>query len=287
MLKIKAPAKINIGLNISRKLADGFHEIETFMQTIDLCDIITISDSDDFKFNYSGFNFPDDEENLCVKAYKSFVYHTGFAPKVSIELDKKIPVGAGLGGGSSDAAAVIKGLNIYTEAGLSASKLADIGSSIGSDIPFFLIAREGSALCSGKGGIVEPMLPLWTGYTVITYTGIQISTAEAYKRIDENLTNLEKNVNLKRYIAYHFPAKKGLNELKNDFSEIVFNWYSELGEIALLLRRAGAEYSDLSGSGSAVFGLFPELVEAQKALTALPDNIFKTVASTPVPEHLA
>jgi 4-diphosphocytidyl-2-C-methyl-D-erythritol kinase len=287
LLEIKAPAKINIGLNIGRKRPDGFHEIETFMQTVDLSDYIAISDTDEFQFKTSGYEFPVDEENICVRAYKLFASRIGYAPKVAIELKKNIPVGAGLGGGSSDAAAVIKGLNIYTESGLSDRELADMGSSIGSDIPFFLSAPRGSAFCTGRGDLVKPMKPVWIGYAVIAFTGVHISTAEAYKRIDENLTNLKKNVNLKRYIAHHFPAKKGLNKFKNDFSEIVFNWYSELEEIALLFTRAGAEYSNLSGSGSAVFGLFLKLGDAQKALTMLPDKIFKTVASTPVPEHLA
>ena len=262
---------------------DGYHNIETFMQTVSAYDLIKIESSEKFQFSSVGYDFPEDEENLCVKAFRLFTEYTGIKRPVKIELEKHIPVGAGLGGGSSDAAAIIRGLNDIWGCGLNNEELSSVGAKIGSDVPFFLQAVTGAAMCSGHGEIVETYHPVFTGHVIIVFTGQNISTKWAYKNIDENLINFKKNVNLKRYILQDFPAKKGLNGLKNDFSKIVFGQFRELEKIVTALNEQGSVYSSLSGSGSAVFGLFTDEMKAERAYNSLPDFVFKAIGDTPAP----
>jgi 4-diphosphocytidyl-2-C-methyl-D-erythritol kinase len=127
------------------------------------------------------------------------------------------------------------------------------------------------------------MEPLFKGTVLIVFTGLKISTKEAYKNIDRNLTNNKKNPKLKGYILQTFPAKMGLTSLKNDFSPVVFQQYRDLEGLALLLDKQGSLYSSLSGSGSAIYGLFSDAEEAHRAFNNLPDLAFKVVANTPAP----
>ena len=280
-----APAKINIGLEIGDSLPDGYHYIETFMQTVDYYDIVKIEESDELSFNCTSYDFPSDELNLCQKAYEVFASGIGRRTAVSIELIKRIPVGAGLGGGSSDAAAVIRLLNSIWAAGLSDDELSSIGAEVGADVPFFLTAAEGAAVCSGKGERVLPARPLWEGWAVIVFTGLVISTGWAYRIFDQNLINNKKVLNLRSLISECFPAQKGLSGLRNDFSDLVFQKYPILNEAALSLKEQGASFSSLSGSGSAVYGLFRTEDEAVKAVVRLPSYHFKIAVRTPAPNY--
>ncbi len=285
MLRIPAPAKINIGLQIGSLMESGYHYLETFMQTVSVFDFVEIGLSEEFIFRVQGYDFPIGERNLCVIAYEKFCQAMNTYFPVEIKLQKNIPVGAGLGGGSSDAAAVLKGLNVLMNAGCSTDELTEIGSQIGADVPFFLKARRGAAICSGKGEVVEAYEPLWIGWVMLVFMGVSISTEEAYRALDDNLTNCQKNVNLKRYILSCFPVQKGLNGVENDFQEIVFRKYPVLNEVALYLKSQGSSYSSLSGSGSAVYGLFESEPQAMRALAEAPDWSYKVLARTPVPLH--
>lgn len=285
MLKIPAPAKINIGLQVGNMRYDGYHPIQTFMQTVELYDWIYLDDAEEFVFSTMNFKFPADEKNLCVKAYEAFSQAVGIDKQVSIKLEKNIPMGAGLGGGSSDAAAVIWGLNRLWSTGLSNTEMADIGGRVGSDVPFFLAAPDGAGFCSGRGEIVEQMDPVFNGWALIVYDGIYISTKEAYRLIDINLTNCKKIINLRSFVSHCFPAQKGLIGVTNDFFDIVRFQHPVLQEIALSLERQGSSYSSLSGSGSAVFGLFNTESEAKAAKLNLPPYRFIYSAATPAPNH--
>lgn len=280
---VQAPAKINLGLEIGNRRPDGYHPLETFMQTVALFDTVTLNDSSVFSFISAGYDFPQAEKNLCRLAYEMFCDYCRIDQAVSIDLLKRIPVGAGIGGGSSDAAAVIRGLNRLWNTGLTTGQMAEIGTRIGSDVPFFIAATEGAAFCSGRGEIIEPLPAWWKGWAVIVFTGLHISTAEAYKNFDENLTNCQKSLTLKRFISSCFPVYKGLNDVKNDFSEIVFSKHPVLQEVVLSLDRQGSSYSSLSGSGSAVYGLFNTKYQAEIAAADL--DKFGQVFSveTPVP----
>jgi len=285
MFKIPAPAKINIGLQVGPRREDGYHPIETFIQTIALYDWVYLQSADNFGFSAENAVFPRHEKNLCVRAYDAFCAAAGIAKPVSIRLEKHIPLGAGLGGGSSDAAAVICGLNELWKTGLDLDALAAIGADVGSDVPFFLKAPEGAAFCSGRGEIVEPMKPLWKGWAAVVFTGEGISTKEAYEAIDINLTNCKKIINLRSFVSHCFPAQMGLNGAVNDFFNVVKRRRPLLQEVALSLDRQGSSYSSLSGSGSAVFGLFYSEAEAVEALRNLPHYSFMRSVKTPAPNH--
>ena len=281
---VKAPAKINIGLYIDPPGDDGFHPIQTFMQTVDYCDEIKIDPAEEFSFAASGYNFPPGEDNLCVKAWRSFSRAVGVEKPVSIRLNKRIPVFSGMGGGSSDAAAVIRGLNEMWGTGLSAREMADIGAGTGSDVPFFLAAPEGSAFCEGRGEIVTPLPPLWKGWAVVIFTGLEFSTAGLYKTYDENLTIREKVITFKSQIFQKIPQRKEfLSEIRNDFADLIYRQSPALKEAALSLGKQGAAYNSITGSGSAVYGLFGGENEARRAVDALPPYPFKIAAGTPAP----
>lgn len=313
VVKTLAPAKINIGLSIGGIRDDGYHNIATVIQTVGLYDKIAMEEAPEYEFICTNFNFPAGEVNLCEKAYAVFCRATGIKRGVRIVLEKQIPVGAGLGGGSSDAGAVIVGLNRLWGCGLSPAELTKMAAEIGSDTAFFTAEHRGSALCRGRGEEVIPIETVFEGWVVIVFMGIHISTTWAYKTIDNNLTNSEKNVNLEGYILSCFPVLKGLNDvnrsgrrgisrrppigknisermdrpdilrLKNDFEPIVFAAHPELKEAVLFLQRQGASFSSLSGSGSAVFGLFSAKAEAEKAAKLLPAYPLKVLAATPAP----
>src|SRR2546426_1528578 len=156
MMQVLAPAKINLSLQILRRRSDGFHEVETFIAPISLCDEIEIGKSDSSKeieFHCDDFSVPMGNDNLIVRAAKSFFAATKLKSAVSIDLKKKIPHGAGLGGGSSDAAATLLALNEIFATKLSREELAKLGSTIGSDIPFFIFASP--AICHGRGELVS------------------------------------------------------------------------------------------------------------------------------------
>ena len=284
-LVIPAPAKINIGLQIGGRQADGYHYIETMMQTVGLYDYVEIKKAPIFSFIVLNYEFPAEQTNLCEHAYYAFIKHTGIELPVSIKLEKNIPVGAGLGGGSSDAAAVLKGLSHISQIDFRSTAVLKAATEIGSDVAFFLTDHQGSAFCSGRGEIVEPAAPLWQGWVVIVFTGLEISTAWAYKSLDDNLINCKIIVNLRRFILSCFPAQKGLNDVRNDFNKVVFKKHPVLKEVALSLEEQGSHYSSLSGSGSAVYGLFSTEESAYKAAANLPPYQMKTVVKTPASDH--
>ena len=197
MPEFKAPAKINLGLEVGSVREDGYHSVETFMQTIRIFDSVIVEPSEKFIFTSDNYDFPLNEENLCTKAYRMLSELLGIDDPVHINLTKRIPVGAGLGGGSSDAATVLIALNDIWKSGLQTSELSAVGAKIGSDVPFFIEAVGGSAFCSGRGEIIEPHPPLFSGHVIVIFNGEKISTKQAYKNIDENLTNCQKSLTLK------------------------------------------------------------------------------------------
>jgi 4-diphosphocytidyl-2-C-methyl-D-erythritol kinase len=253
------------------------------MQSIDFCDIVELRRAEKMGFNSVGYNFPESEINLCLKAVEAISKYIGSNVGVNINLSKRIPVGAGMGGGSSDAAGILLGLNRLYNMGLKPEQLAEIGAQVGADVPFFILAPEGSAKCSGRGEIVEIIEPVWEGWVAVIYAGIHISTKQAYEMFDENLTISKKNTNLKSFFAECFPAKMGLNKLVNDFQDIVFRRFRRLRDIYESLLDYGASFSSLTGSGSAVYGLFDCESKARKALEAFPPEYFKIAVRTPKP----
>lgn len=244
-------AKINLGLNIIRRRADGFHDIETAMIPLKLADALEVIIAPDKKptFASSGLEIPSDGKlNLCQRAFEIFEKEFNIQA-VHIHLHKTIPSGSGLGGGSSDAAFTLKLLNQIHNLGLNPSQLKDIAASLGSDCPFFIENKP--MLASGRGELLEPIsLSLKGLHLLMVRPDVHVSTVQAYSMVKPHKP--EKSI---REIISR-PVDTWKEDLKNDFEASVFQNHPPLAEVKMKLYREGALYASMSGSGSAIFGLF-------------------------------
>lgn len=254
-ITVQAPAKINLGLHIVGRRPDGYHEIDTVFQKISLCDTLRITlRGSGISLTCSAPEIPSGPENLAHRAAEVLLQHAGTRCGVSIHLEKSIPAGAGLGGGSSDAAAVLRGLSVLLQTGLSHAHLADIGLSLGADVPFFLTDYS-TAHATGIGEILRPLhcaVPLWF---VVVYPGFSVSTSWAYRSVSKYklLTNRTKKFSVGDSIV---DVQAVCTLLKNDFEEVVIPAHSEIAAVKSALQKAGARGCLLSGSGSSVYGIF-------------------------------
>lgn len=242
-------AKINLGLNIVSKRSDGYHNIETVFYPIAWQDALEIVESDKYQFTSSGLKIEGSaEDNLCTKAYNLLKLHHNI-PSVHIHLHKSIPMGAGLGGGSSDAAFTLKALNILFNLSLSNEELQNYASQIGADCAFFIENKP--VLAYEKGDKFKPLsINLSNYYIVIVYPEIHVSTAQAYAGVKPN----NSPIIVEAILNLDFDAWK--DELKNDFEKSVFENHSSIESIKNKMYEKGAKYASMSGSGSAVYGIF-------------------------------
>jgi 4-diphosphocytidyl-2-C-methyl-D-erythritol kinase len=258
------PAKINLGLQILFKRNDGFHELETVMTPIPFNDILEIIPSETFEFKQTGLSIPGESKyNLCVKAYELMkkLYNI---PPVLIHLRKIIPMGGGLGGGSSDAAYVLTGINTLFNLNISTKTLEEIASQLGSDCPFFV--QNISQLAKGRGEELSPIDLILKGYYLkIINIGLHVGTKEAYEG-----AQFSSNSRPVSEIIFQ-PISTWKNELQNDFEKTVFKIYPELETIKENLYSEGAIYSAMSGSGSTMFGIFES--EPKQTLNKKEDTI--------------
>lgn len=246
-------AKINIGLNIVGKRADGYHNLETVFYPINLCDRLEIcrtAEHNDLRYKTSGGIMLDcaEEDNLIVRTYHIFKkrYDIG---GVDITFEKHIPFGAGLGGGSSDAAHTAIALNRLFDLQLSSEELQQIVGQLGADCPFFII--NGPCFAQGIGDIMQPIdIDLKDYELLLIKPDIYVSTRDAYAHI----TPKQPKTSLTEII--HLPVKQWKDSLYNDFEESVFKRYPQLAEVKNVLYEYGAEYASMSGSGSSFYGLF-------------------------------
>jgi len=246
-------AKINLGLNVTEKRSDGYHNIESVFLPVNLCDILEFVPSGDGKdyFNQSGIKLDiDPGTNLIIKAVR-ILREKHDIPGLNIHLHKAIPAGSGLGGGSSDAAFMLKMLNQEFNLGLSLDALKDLASQIGSDCPFFIENKP--CYITGRGEKIEFIdYPFSKAYIQIAHPGIHVSTSEAYSDICPKMPVKNLRSVLKS------PPKKWQEELKNDFEKPVFSKHPEIGNLRQEFISHRAFYTAMSGSGSAVYGLFHE-----------------------------
>ncbi len=247
--------KINLGLNITGKRADGFHEIETVFYPVGLRDALeligTSAGNTDIQFQSSGLAIEGDPaDNLCVKAYRLLQKDFPQLPPVQIYLHKAIPMGAGLGGGSADGAGTLLLLNQHGQLHLSEEQLNGYALQLGSDCPFFIHNKP--CLAGGRGEKLEEIPLTLSGYQcLMVHPGIHISTAWAFSQI----IPAKPREQIKDIIRE--PAEKWKGALFNDFELPVMAKYPEIGKIKEQLYQNGAIYASLTGSGSTVFGLFP------------------------------
>lgn len=256
-IQIAAPAKINLFLEILGKRPDGYHEIETVMQEISLYDYISLEDYDkEVKFTCTNPDLSTGEDNLILKAVRLFQKESGIQRGVRIHLDKKIPVGAGLGGGSSDAVAALIGLNKLWQAGYDKKELVILAEKLGSDTPFFVMGN--TALCKGRGEIIIPYPVNVKYHYILVYPRFEVSTATVYKNFKIDLTKNLKDVSVfLQSLMSGNPEDLGAY-LHNRLEEIVFKLYPGLEEIKRTLVQFGFCGVLLSGSGSALYGICRE-----------------------------
>ena len=270
ILTLQSNCKINIGLKITGKRADGYHTLETIFQEIDLADTIFLETIDEgWQLTCSDSAVPVDETNLCVKTFFQLKKLFPGLGGVGMRLQKRIPAGAGLGGGSANAGALLKGINELYQLELPDNRLEDIALTIGSDVPFFI--RGGTQYAEGVGEILSDLTLPPIGAILLVIPQIRISTKWAYNGIKNNLTGGVKSGKFAaalesfdswQSVSFWETADKFF---KNDFESLVFQTYPEIGDIQRQLLDAGALFASLSGSGSTVFGIFRDDAQALKA----------------------
>lgn len=244
-------AKVNIGLFITEKRADGFHNLESVFVPVPWCDILEITQSDILSFKSSGIEIPGDSAtNLCVKAFELLQRDYNISA-VAIHLHKQIPIGAGLGGGSADAAFTLTALNELFQLNLSQKQLAEYAAQLGSDCAFFVY--NSPQFATGRGEILEPIsIHLKGYYLALVNPGIHVSTAAAYGGVHPK----KSNFNLQTLSA--LPIEEWQEKATNQFEEHIFKLHPEIESIKTSMLNNGAVYAAMSGSGSTVFGIFRE-----------------------------
>lgn len=283
---LQSYCKINLGLKITGQRADGYHTLQTIMQEVTLADTLILEPSDDgWQFSCDRRDVPADEKNLCVKAYRELRKVFPNLGGVRIHLEKRIPIGAGLGGGSSNAATVLKGMNRLYELSLGEKRLEEIALSIGADVPFFIHGRTQSAEGIGEILTFVSLPPMEVILLVVPH--IRISTEWAYSEVRKHLTGGFRPGNFAAAAESSDSWQSILSWdtadefFENDFESLVFQTYPEIGGIRTQLLRSGALFASLSGSGSTVFGVFRDEVQALETQAAF-SSPFQTFLTYPV-----
>ncbi|KIO75161.1 4-diphosphocytidyl-2C-methyl-D-erythritol kinase [Pedobacter lusitanus] len=244
-----ANAKINLGLNVTDKRTDGYHNLETVFYPVKLYDVVEITDAAETSCQLRGIDIPGEmTDNICLKAF-SLIQQDFDIPAQQITLLKQIPVGAGLGGGSADAAFLIQLLNTKFKLGLTTAAMEDYARVLGADCAFFIENKP--VFATGKGDQFSPLsLDLSGYYMVLVKPPVHVATAAAYSTLvpASPETSLKEQINL--------PVKEWKTFLKNDFEKPVFSKYPEISQIKEQLYHAGAKFALMSGSGSSVFAIF-------------------------------
>jgi 4-diphosphocytidyl-2-C-methyl-D-erythritol kinase len=291
-VQVRSFAKINLGLRIGAARADGFHELLTVYQTIGLHDVIRVSveRGSGIEIRCGDPRVPKDASNTCYRVAEKTMQALRAKGRAIIEIEKRLPVQGGLGGASSNAVAVLLGLERVLKKTLPAAERLRIAAEVGSDIPLFLVG--GTVLGMGRGEQVYPLEDLPPGPCVVVTPEVGVSTPKAFAEWDRKLTTprasdrmgelgralsawlSESYSGAPRQISRRGRAENPLLELvragiKNDFEQVVFPEYPELSEVKRALGRAGAKYASLSGSGSALYGLFASKEKARTAAARL------------------
>jgi 4-diphosphocytidyl-2-C-methyl-D-erythritol kinase len=282
---IFAPAKINIGLSILGPRPDGYHDIATVFQALDWGDTVSFRRTAgpvEIECDHPGV--PMDESNLVARAFRLFQLETGIEGGLAVRIEKRIPPGAGLGGGSSNAAATLIACDLLWRRGLSQIELMNLAAGIGSDVPFFILG--GTAYGTGRGEILKPLSWPLIYHALLILPGEAVSTAWAYARIRMTLTNVKKITKLTDILetgdlsALHRDAP-------NDLESVVFPSHPRLGEIKQALYRHGACYASMSGSGSTIYGLFIKREDAEAAASSLVrDKGIQAHLAKPIPSTI-
>jgi 4-diphosphocytidyl-2-C-methyl-D-erythritol kinase len=268
-------AKLNLDLRVFGRRPDGYHELRTIFQTISLKDTLSLEFDFAKRTQIDMSSSIDIEDNLVVRSAKLVLEHLRVQAWVRFALNKQIPLGAGLGGGSSNAAAVLLALPALAGKHIPYPVRVRFAKTLGSDVPFFL--HGGTALGLGRGTEVYPLPDLPSHHALVVSTGAHVSTVEAYRRLGRNvsdaLTSPDESPILREFQTLAWNLEGGRLEqlpLKNDFEEAVFKIHPELAAVVRKLRKLGAKPALMTGSGSAVFGIFPSADQARAAAGKFP-----------------
>lgn len=252
------PCKINLGLRIISKREDGFHNLETCFYSVPWTDILEIIPDKTISFTNTGIQVPGKvEDNLCLKGYELLKKEFDLPP-VAIHLHKLVPMGAGLGAGSSDATATLKILSRIFSLNITEGQLTKLASKLGSDCAYFMYERP--MLGTGKGDVLNPItFTLKDKFVVIVIPPVHVSTAEAYQGIipSHPKTSIQT-------ILENDPIENWKDRLVNDFEENIFKKYPAIAEVKSKLYAQGAQYASMSGSGSSVFGIFNSTIDLKE-----------------------
>lgn len=261
-LSLPSFAKINLGLYVTGKRGNGYHEIETLLQQVSIKDIIELqcTETPEISLTCDTTSVPSDATNLCVKAAELLRATTDVQQGVDMTLQKVIPSGAGLGGGSSNAAVVLLGLNRLWNLGLSVGQLRALGVRLGADVPFFI--EGGTAIAEGIGENLTPIDADFGPYFVVIFPEVTISTQWAYSQVNLDLTKKEKKLKLTSFKNINFNKVEFFKSLNNEFEAIVFKKHPQLAAIKEALYGGGALFASMSGSGSAMYGVFDRYEQA-------------------------
>ena len=267
-MKILSPAKINLCLHIIGKRTDGYHEIETLMCCIGLYDEVGIQfDTDNTSITCSDPLVPQNETNIAHRAATMFLNRMEFSEGVDITIKKRIPLAAGLGGGSSNAASVLLGLNDHFGQPFSMDRLMPMGLSLGADVPFFLFQKP--AIATGIGEKLEAYPGLHPYHLLLINPGFNVSTAEIYRKLNLRLTKCKKKFTNTSLIKHGFDVAL---HLCNDLETVTASMFPEIVSVKEQLVHYGALGALMSGSGPTVFGIFSDLKKAKIARNALLHN---------------
>lgn len=278
-IRLRAFAKINLGLRILDKRPDGYHEIRTIYQTVTLHDRLEI------KLGGAGSQVlvacddpqvPDGHRNLVYRACRLWRRLRNFSGRMEVRLEKRIPIGSGLGGASSDAAVTILGLERLTGDRLDLASRAKLAARLGSDVPLFLLG--GRVLGVGRGEEVYPLRDLPPRHCLIVFPGVSISTSDAYRAASLRLTKHRTTSSIFNFGAWPQFSLEVWGSAQNDFEEVVFARWPELARLKVQLIQAGAEVASLTGSGSAVYAVFRSIRELVRASKLIPERwqVFRT-----------
>lgn len=277
-MELVSPAKINLFLQVTGKRPDGYHNLITLMCAIRLFDTISLTfDTDRITINCTDPQIPTDHTNLAYQAADRFLKYLNIRGGVSIAIDKRIPVAAGLGGGSSNAATVLRGLNRHFGSPLSDETLRSVGLSIGADVPFF-ISQEPS-IARGIGEELQPYPNLVPYPVVLIFPRFGVSSASVYNNLNLGLTNCKKTITCTVLKHQEFDAK---HHLCNDLEPVTISKYPVIQTAKEALLRSGAIGALMSGSGPTVFGIFPDPDIAGKTSQSLSKNRHWQVIATDI-----
>jgi 4-diphosphocytidyl-2-C-methyl-D-erythritol kinase len=270
-LCVRAFAKVNLGLEVLGPRQDGYHELRTVFQTVDLADRICLERRPSgITLSCSHPDVPTDERNLAWRAARDLLAWAGVRGGVAITLDKRIPVAGGLGGGSSDAAAVLRALDALYALGLGRTGLDALARRLGADVPYFLLG--GTALGLARGDEVFALERQIDAHVVIVTPSRGVSTAAVFRRVDARLTPRENSSTIYRFVSSDLDGS-GYRILNNDLEQAALEEAPELAQVVrrarAILARSGALMTSLSGSGSSYFGLFDQAAKARRAAEAL------------------